>query len=263
MSEPDVQFDFSHGVARLRLNRPQKRNALTREMLWGLAAHLRSIEASPELRLLVLSAEGTVFCAGMDLGQMQETAKLDDAFDVWQGDSRLYRHVVGALVDLPAPTIAVVGGPAVAGGVGLVAACDLVLAADSAEFSLPEPRRGITASVVTPLLLRKVNLGAANQLLLSGQPWSAADALRCGLCQQVVSAGRLATAADDLEQSILAGAPQALRESKRFLRECLGGRLDAQLDRATDLSALARSQPEAREGLQAFFEKRPPAWQPR
>lgn len=260
MTGPDIHFEVDHGVARLRLSRPGKRNALTREMLWGIASHLRSIEGLPDLRLLVLSAEGSVFCAGMDLGQMQETAQRDDAFDVWQGDARLYRHVVGMLADLAAPTLAVVGGPAVAGGVGLVAACDLALAAEEATFSLPEPRRGITAAVVTPLLLRRVGMAAAGHLLLSGESWSADDALRWGLCQRVLPAGQLDSAATELARSILSGAPQAVRETKRFLRDCLGGRLDAQLDRATDLSALARSQPEAREGLQAFLEKRTPAW---
>ncbi|MGQ0635014.1 MAG: enoyl-CoA hydratase/isomerase family protein [Planctomycetaceae bacterium] len=248
------------GVVTLSLNRPQKRNALTRELLTELAGSLREIESRADVRLLLLTGTGSAFCAGMDLGQMEETASRPDAREVWQADAALYRDVVATLFQLHCPTLAVVPGPALAGGLGLVAACDLVLAADKATFALPEPKRGITAAIVTPLLVYRTGAAAASLLLFSGKPVSAEPARELGLCHAVVPADQLSQAADELAGSVLTGAPGALATTKRLLLACAGPEVLAQLDRALVVSAEARETAEAREGLQAFLEKRPPAW---
>jgi methylglutaconyl-CoA hydratase len=161
------------------------------------------------------------------------------------------------------PVLAVVQGPAVAGGLGLVLACDLVIAADTATFSLPEPKRGITAAIVTPLLAYRAGTAAASHLLLSGQSLDAKGARQTVLCQSVVEAAQLQAAAEELVRSILSGAPGALAVTKQQLRDCAAVDVLAQLKQAVAVSAQARETTEAREGLAAFMEKRPPAWQPK
>lgn len=249
-------------VASVNLNRPQKRNALTRALLTELLATLKRLERQADLRLLVLSASGSAFCAGMDLVEMQETARSPDAGRLWSEDAQLYREVVASLYALPMPTLAVVQGPAVAGGCGLVLACDLVLASTKASFALPEPKRGITAAVVTPLLSLRLGPGSAGYLLLSGRSVDAATALRLGLCHELVEADDLPAARENLVSSILGGSPAALAISKRQLQTCSGVDVLAQLEQAAIVSGEARNTDDAREGLQAFLEKRPPRWAP-
>ena len=263
LPESLVTLAVSDGVVRLTLNRPQKRNALTRELLVELSAQLKYVALRSDVRCLVLGATGPAFCAGMDLAQMQETAGRPDAAQIWNGDTQLYHDVVAALFELPLPTLAVVQGPAVAGGLGLVLACDLVIATESATFALPEPRRGITAAIVTPLLLYRAGVAGASFLLLSGESLDARGALRMGICHSVVEPVRLTAAADERVRSILSGAPGALAITKQQLRACAAGAVTGQLMRAVAVSAEARETTEAREGLQAFLEKRPPTWQPK
>jgi methylglutaconyl-CoA hydratase len=260
MPEPLILSTASDGVVRLTLNRPQKRNALTREMLGDLHAKLIEAAATSDLRCLVLAAAGPVFCSGMDLAQMQENSSGSEARQLAHADAQLYHNVLAALFELPAPTIALVQGPALAGGVGLVLACDLVLAEDSATFALPEPKRGITASILTPLLAHRVGVSAAAWLLLSGSGIDSARAREVGLCHEVVAAADLETACDRLVLSILSCAPGALANSKQQLRAC-NSKVIEQLMQAVLDSARARETLEAREGLAAFLEKRPPAWQ--
>src|SRR5262245_4913475 len=201
-SEPLILLTAGDGIVRLTLNRPQKRNALTRELLAELRTKLDQAAATPHLRCLILGASGPVFCAGMDLAQMQELALRPDAREVWQADTQLYHEVVTKLLVFPAPTVAVVQGPALAGGVGLVLACDLVLAAEPATFALPEPKRGITAAIVTPLLVYRAGTAGASYLLLSGESIDVEAARRRGICHTVVEPAQLQTAANEQVRSI-------------------------------------------------------------
>lgn len=256
------------GVARLTLNRSSRRNALTRELLEDFANAVRGVRADPTVRLLIVAAEGPVFCAGMDLKQMQDRAAHPHAEAEWQRDTRAYRDLLVELLALEVPTLAVVQGPALAGGLGLVLACDLVLAAEDAFFALPEPKRGITAAIVAPLLVYRIGVGAASYLLLSGKNVSAAHAMRTGLCHELAPADELPARERELAASILSGAPAALTMTKQAISLCVGtiNRADSplleQLDEAMEISADARRTADAREGLAAFLEKRPPAWQP-
>jgi methylglutaconyl-CoA hydratase len=262
MSEPLITFAAGDGVVRMTLNRPQKRNALTRELLTELQTKLDETARMRDVRCLILAAAGPVFCAGMDLAEMQETAARHDAREVWHADTELYHKVVAALLAFPTPTLAVVQGPALAGGLGLVLACDLVLAADSATFSLPEPKRGITAAIVTPLLVHRVGCSAASWLLLSGEGIGSQRAREVGLCHEVVAAASLDAVCERRVASILSGAPGALAISKAQLLACHADVLKL-LPHAVAASAHARETPEAREGLAAFLEKRRPGWQPK
>ncbi len=250
------------GVARLTLNRPDKRNALTDSLIRDITACVAQIAADESVRVFVLAASGPAFCAGMDLAQMQQRATAENAEELWLEDSRILRDAFRAIFALPVPTVAVVQGPAVAGGMGLVASCDLVLASSTAFFALPEPQRGITAAMVTPLLLYRVGTSAANELLLSGQRMTAARAAQVGLCMAVHEPDKLSDAAQSLVHSILHGSRTALAQTKQHVTACAGARVLAQLDESVQLSAVARKTPDAREGLQAFLEKRKAIWIP-
>ncbi len=249
-------------VAWLTLNRPDKRNALLREALETLVQQLAAIGPDESVRVVVLAANGPVFCAGMDLGEMQSRAGSPNACAEWQRDSEVYGEALTRLHGLPVPTVAVVQGPAIAGGVGLVAACDLVVASSEASFSLPEPQRGITAAMVTPLLIKRVGPGAAVQLLLSGERWTADDALRTGFCHAVRKPDALNARTESLVNSLLAGSRSALAITKRHVDEMSNEQIASQIRRSMSVSAEARTTPDAREGLAAFLERRKPSWQP-
>lgn len=251
----------SRGQVTLRLLRADRRNALTRQMLADLLAAIDLVEAQANVRVLVLQSTGPVFCAGMDLGEMQAHANAPDKEQQWQIDSELYAEVLSRLFTLPFPTVAQVQGPVLAGGTGLVLACDLVASSNTAFFALPEPVRGITAAIVTPFLIYRVGAGVAGQWLLAGQRITAEQALRNGLCYRVSEPEELEEHTEQLTTSILTGAPIALAMTKRHWHNCTqAATVLQQAKESIRVSAAARQSPDAREGLAAFLEKRPPYW---
>lgn len=262
MSESFVRLDVDNGVARLTLDRPDKRNALTRDFIQQIADAVRTVGTDEAARVLLLCAEGPVFCAGMDLGEMQERAGQPDASRLWKQDAGAYRDLLEALFLLPIPTVAVVQGPVLAGGLGLVLACDVVLSAEEAFFSLPEPKRGITAAVVAPLLIYRTGPGAATYMLLSGRRIAAPDAQRMNLCHEVAPASELPARERELARTLLEGAPSALAKTKQHIISCAASSLFDDLNAGMQVSAEARETDDAREGLAAFFENRKPAWHP-
>jgi methylglutaconyl-CoA hydratase len=260
--EPLVLTEFEAGVGRITINRPDKRNSLTRELIEHLDQAVEQMRVRPELRVLVLAASGGVFCAGMDLGEMQARAISENGQQEWLVDSRLYSQLLQKIYTMRVPTIARLQGPVLAGGVGMVLACDLILASTNTFFSLPEPMRGITAAIVTPLLVLRLGPGAANHLLLSGERMSAERAWQLGLCYDVVAADQLEEREDQLLASILTGSPAALEATKQHLSKIISVSVTDQLEDSIRVSAQARQSVDAREGLAAFLEKRKPNWQP-
>ncbi len=257
-----VELTKSSGVARVCLNRPDKRNALTDDFIKQITAAVNDVAADESIRVMVLAASGTVFCAGMDLAQMQQRAMAENREELWLQDSQILRDTFKAIFQLPIPTVAVAQGPAVAGGMGLIAACDLVLASTAAFFALPEPQRGITAAMVTPLVLHRVPVSAANELLLGGGRMSADRAVQVGLCMDAVAPEELEAAEAKLVRSILNGSRAALAQTKQHVIYCVGSTVMQQLDESVELSAIARRTDDAREGLQAFLDKRKANWIP-
>jgi methylglutaconyl-CoA hydratase len=255
-----IKTEFENGVGRISLNRPDKRNALNREMLDQFCQSVDELNSRDELRVLVLQAVGSVFCAGMDLAQMRERATDPNRDQLWREDSESYHKALLALLNCRFPTIAAVPGPAIAGGVGLVLACDIVIASDAAFFALPEPRRGIVAAMVTPLLLRRTSQARARYVVLSGKKIPAEEAFVIGLCDEVVRQSECESAIEETLQSVLESSPQALATTKRFLDSIGVSDLREALNRAIQVSADARASADAREGLDAFLEKRKPAW---
>src|SRR4051812_35085118 len=168
------------------LNRPDKRNALSRQMLAEIGQALDDFHQERKVRAVILTGAGTAFCAGMDLLEMQETSQQPDALLQWHNDAVHYRELLEKMLRFPKPIIAAVNGPVVAGGAGLMLASDIVVAADSAKFGLPEPRRGIVAGIVAPVLVFRIGASHAANLLLTARMIDAPEARGLGLFHEIV-----------------------------------------------------------------------------
>ena len=254
-----VKIEINAGVATITLDRPEKRNALRREIIQRLLECVREAAGNESVRLLIIKAVGKVFCAGMDLGQMQERAESENSGEEWKIDSQVYCDLLTALVQIQIPTVACLQGPALAGGVGLVLACDIVIASENTFFMLPEPMRGITAAMVTPLLLHRIGAGPATYMLLSNERIPASRSY--GICHAVVPPADLDTRLQALQESIMSGSKSAFAITKSHISASTGCDLATQLQDSMSVSAQARATPDAREGLSAFLEKRQPSWQ--
>jgi len=242
------------------LNRPDKRNALSRQMLTELAQALDDLHQERKVRAVILTGAGTAFCAGMDLGEMQQTSQQPDAFAQWHHDAVQYRELLDKLLHFPKPIIAAVNGPVLAGGAGLMLASDIVIAAEEAKFGLPEPRRGIVAGVVSPVLVFRIGASHAAHLLLTARTIEAAEAHRIGLYHEVVKSDVVWARAQEITNEIAKSAPEAIQLTKRLLNETIGEHLNTLLSAGAADSATARTTDAAREGLAAFLEKREPKW---
>jgi enoyl-CoA hydratase len=244
-----------HGrVEILRLNRPEARNAMSPELSQAIEDALDETESDREVRVVVLTGAGPVFCAGADLkvvaaggGMNIETAK--------GGFGGVVKR------ELAKPLIAAVNGHALAGGFELVLACDLVVAADSADFGLPEAKRGLLAAAGGPFrLARLVPLATALEIVMTGDPIPAARAHELGLVNRVVPAESVVDEALALAERILENSPTAVRVVRRLVRESVGVSEDEAWELTRRLAGEVIASGDAIEGSTAFAEKRPPVW---
>jgi len=243
------------------LNRPERRNALSREMLWQIIQAFHDLHQEKRVRAVILTGAGSAFCAGMDLAEMQATAKEPDAQAQWYNDSVLYSELLEVMLRFPKPIIAALNGPAIAGGMGLALGSDLVLASSSASVGLPEPRRGLVAGMVSPLLAFRIGAGQAARLLVTARIIPVDEALRIGIVHEVVGDDLIWARAHELAKECAESAPEAIQLTKRMLYDTIGEHLITQLTSGAAISATARTTEAAVEGLAAFLEKRPPKWQ--
>lgn len=256
MSELAVRRDG--GVLRLHLDREAKRNALSGEVLTAMLAALRAPQ--PEDRVvLITSAGGRVFCAGADLVQMAPDAT---GLQVHEGRG-LLREVVLAMRGCPLPVVASVQGLCLAGGVGLVLGCDLVVAADTAAFGLPEVDLGLWPFMVGALLGRHVSPKRAMELMLSGRRVPAAEALQMGLLSRVVPSAELAAHTEALVRELAGKPPVAVRLGKAAFTAAMESSLAAGLEAMQAQLSLLNTSQDAAEGVGAFLAKRPPQWKGR
>jgi len=250
-----LDVETRDGIVRLNLDRPEKRNALSRDLLSRLEEALASIAADSSARVVVLGARGPVFCAGHDLGEMVGCSESEyrDLF-------ALCSRVMLGLRRLPQPVIARVHGVATAAGCQLVAACDLAVAAEEATFATPGVRIGLFCTTPMVPLVRAIAPKAALEMLVTGKPISARRALELGLVNRVVPAAQLDDAVRELTDAMLAASPLTVRLGKRAFYEQLALDEATAYERATDVmtdNALCR---DAQEGMSAFLEKRRPVW---
>ncbi len=242
------------------LNRPQKRNALSRATIDELRQALEDFRHEKSVRAVILTGAGDAFCSGMDLEEMLATSKKPDSQMQWYNDAVQYKELIEAMLRFPKPIIAAVNGPAVAGGAGLVLACDLVVAGEGASFGFPEPRRGLVAGLVSPLLTFRIGAGYAANLLLSARTIDAEEAKRVQLFHELVRDDLVWARAHAMAQECAKSAPESLLLTKRMLNENIGEHLGVLLSAGAAASATARTTAAAQEGLAAFFDKRPPNW---
>ena len=260
MSDPLIKIHYHEDVATIILNRAEKRNALSRGLLSELSQALEDIGLEKKIRAVILSGAGPSFCAGMDLKEMAATANQADPHAQWSSDAKLYLNVIQTMLRFPKPLIAAVDGAAVAGGGGLVLACDLVIASHSARFGFPEPRRGIVAGIVAPLLSFRTSGANTAFMLLTGSIVNAEYAQRAGFVHELVDSEQIWARAFELAKECAQGAPEAITLTKKMLNETIGNTLFSLLAAGAALSGTARTTAAAEEGLQAFLEKRDPDW---
>jgi methylglutaconyl-CoA hydratase len=244
----------------LTMNRPEVRNALAAELVQALRDGMRQAATDDSARAVVIAGAGTVFCAGADVNQYR------DAFDrarVIEEGGRLY-DLLDDMRNCSKPVIARVQRAAFGGAIGLVAAADLVVAAEGTRFSLSEARLGLVPAVIGPSVINAVGPRTAKALMLLAEPFSAEEAREYGLIHRVVSDGELDAAVEDWLQMIRANAPGALRDAKSLVALLTSSVLThrEERDRVVSLAANRRADPEGQEGLGAFLEKRRPSWNP-
>jgi methylglutaconyl-CoA hydratase len=253
-----VKYELRSPAALVTINRPDKRNALSRALIAALSDAFQRAANDPAARCVILTGSGTAFCAGMDLDELRGTLGADSD-KVW-GDAQKLSALYDFIYTLPKPTIAAVNGAAVAGGAGLVTVCDLAVAVPDAKFGYPEVRRGLVAAMVMPHLLRHVGERAARWLLLTGELIDGIAAMRWGLVNAVTMPETLMETADGWAKSLAEGGPNSLAGTKDILRRC--SRQGVAVEELAKASAAPRLTDECRHGLSAFFDKKPAPWSP-
>jgi len=259
MRERDFDSVLQGGVATLTLRRPERHNAFDDVLIAGLSAELARLGADPAVRVVVLAGEGPSFSAGADLNWMRRMASYSEEEN--RRDARALARLMATLDGLPRPTIARVHGAALGGGVGLVACCDIALAAESAVFALSEVRLGLTPATISPYVVNCIGERQARRYFLTAERFTAAEALRIGLVHEVIADTALDERLAALLQTLRGNGPEAMGAAKQLARDVSRGPVDAALIEETSRRIAAqRVGAEAQEGLAAFLAKRRPDW---
>jgi methylglutaconyl-CoA hydratase len=258
--EPLVRIKKHVPSGTIILNRPEKRNALSRQLITELQQAFSDLHLERSVRAVILTGTGAAFCSGADLKEIKETSRQDIALAQWHADAMQYKELIEAMLLFPKPIIAAVNGPALAGGAGLVLASDVAVASPEASFGLPEPKRGLVAGIVAPLLAFRIGGGPSASLLLTAQTVGASEAYRLGIYHELANGDTIWVRAHQLAEECAKCAPESLQLTKRVLNEMIGEHLSTQLAAGAAASATARTTEAAAEGLAAFLEKREPKW---
>jgi methylglutaconyl-CoA hydratase len=260
--EPNLLVTRDRHVARVTMNRPRLHNAFDEALIAALARAFEELAEDEGVRAVVLTGAGRSFSAGADLNWMRRAAAYDEERN--REDARALEAMLRALDTLPKPTVAVVNGAAIGGGVGLVAACDVAVASSAASFATSEVRLGIVPAVISPFVVRAIGGRQARRWFLTAERSPAEEARRIGLVHEVVPPEALEARAGEVVAALIEGGPEALAEAKRLVRlvEAMpqGGSLLAEA--TVGSIAERRASAEGREGIGAFLEKRRPAWRP-
>ena len=249
------------GVVTLTLNRPDVHNAFDDALIVGLTDTLLKLGKEDTTRAVVLTGAGPSFSAGADLNWMRSMMAASERDN--EHDALQLARLLRTLNYLPLPTVARVNGAALGGGLGLVACCDIAVAAEGARFGLTETRLGLAPAIISPYVFRRIGEGQARRYFLSGERFDAEHARRIGLVHEIATGDTLDAVVGRLFANLLKGGPAAIRASKKLAFHAAGHDADAQLalDQATArLIARLRVGAEGQEGMRAFLDKRPPAW---
>jgi methylglutaconyl-CoA hydratase len=251
--------DDGHGIATITLNVPEKRNAISSQMVGELLGAFQQAEEEPA-RVVILTGSGKAFCAGMDLSELQELARETQEKNV--EDARRLSKMLYRLYSFPKPVIAAVNGAAIAGGSMLATLADFTLAVPEAKFGYPEVKLGFMPALVVVFLRRQVADRAARQLLLTGRIIGAPEAHRIGLVAEIVASEKLMDRAHEIAAELIAASPTSIARTKKFMLGFDDATLQAELEQAVQANADIRSTPDFKEGIASFLEKRSPKWAP-
>lgn len=257
MGHRTLQVTEAEGVVTVKLDRPERRNALNPALVDELTGVLGELAARSS-GVVVLTGSGPAFCAGLDLDHLRTLSGLGPSQQ--REDSVRIAHLFRTLYDFPLPTVAAVNGHAIAGGMGLATICDFTLAVPEAKFGYTEARIGFVPAIVSSFLVLQIGEKKARDLLLTGRLIGAEDAKELGLVNEVVSGPDLAPRVQQLAQQLLQNSPESLRATKRLLSSHTKERLDHELAAAVEWNAKARETEDFHEGIASFLEKRKPEW---
>jgi len=246
-----VEYTVEGATARVTLDSPHNRNALSSALVEQLHQGLRDAAADPNVRAVVLGHTGSTFCAGADLSEASEGDATTDR-------TRQLTGLLRAILELPVPVIGAIDGHVRAGGFGLVGACDIVVAGPNSTFALTEARIGVAPAIISLTLLPKMTARAVGRYYLSGEKFGAHEAERIGLV--TIAADDVSATVSRLTAELAKGSPQGLRESKALTTAAILESFDQRADELAALSARLFASDEAREGMLAFLQKRPPSW---
>ena len=260
MSGPAILTVRDGALATITLNRPEVHNAFNDAVIAELTRHLHDLAGDETVRAVVLRAAGRSFSAGADLQWMRRMADYDEAANL--ADARALAALMHALDRLPKPTVAAVQGPAFGGGVGLVACCDIAVAAETAAFSLSEVKLGLIPAVISPYVVAAIGARAARRYFLTGERFSALEAQRLGLVHEVVPGHMLDAAVATVLDRLAEGGPGAQGAAKALIADVAGRTPESVRDETARRIAAIRAGAEGKEGVAAFLEKRAPAWRP-
>lgn len=253
-----LRYERRGAVARVVLARPDVRNAFDDVLIEELTRAFREAGDDPEVRAVVLSGDGPSFCAGADVTWMRRAGGYSRSEN--EADAARMARMLRGIDACPKPVVALAHGAAIGGGVGLVAAADIVIVAEGTVFSLAEVRLGILPAVISPYVLRAIGPRFARDLFLTGDRFDAREAHRIGLAHQVVAPAELEAAGLRKVASLLAAGPEAVGVAKRLIEQVTGKTPDEAMDLTVRTIAERRASAEAKEGLTAFLEKRKPSW---
>ncbi len=261
MTYSTLQTTLSQGVAVIWLNRPDVRNAMTIELIGELTDAVNAASEDPEVRAIVLAGTGKAFCAGADLNWMKAASTYGPAEN--EADSIKLANLLRAIAESPKPTVARVHGPAFAGGLGLVSACDIAVASFEAKFCLTEVRIGLIPAMISPYVIRAMGPRAASRYFLTAEVFDAAEAYRLGIVQELAPPEELDAAVNRILGTLVLAGPRAMADTKRLIHDITGKTVDDALARDTaQRIAQSRASEEGREGIASFLEKRKPNWHP-
>lgn len=257
MNYPTIQLTHQASVATITLNRPERRNAISFDLIDDLLRALDEVDKS-DAQILILTGAGKAFCSGMDLDNLKSL--LGRSAEQNLQDSQTMVRLFRSLYEFPKVTIAAVNGPAIAGGTGLALLCDFTLAVPDAKFGYTEVRIGFVPAIVSTFLLRQIGEKQARDLLLTGRIFGAEEALRLGLLNEIVPAENLLGRAQELAALLMENSAASLRATKKLLTDHARAELDLQIEASVRENAAIRSTADFREGISAFLEKRKPVW---
>ena len=257
MSFNTLALTYEDRVALITLNRPEKRNAVSFELVSELMSALDEVEQSAA-QVLIITGSGKAFCAGLDLEELK--GLLGKTHDENVRDSARMAEMFRRIYDFPRPTIAAVNGAAIAGGTGIATMCDFTLSVAEAKFGYTEVRIGFVPAIVSSILVWQVGHKIARDLLLTARLFDATEAHRYGLVNEIVEPERLMARARELAAQLLENSPSSVRLTKKLINGFIGPQLDQQIAQAVEDNARIRTTADFREGISSFLEKRKPKW---